>query len=149
MRSAHFKRQKTHVRCSCQPAQLAKWLEKTDIFCSKRPNETAHEIMALIAEPSLFAHMKYGNRGRVWPNIRHLAPLDGCTCAFEEWVYGGRKVPWSHESAQIISLYYSVCVLKETILFFTFSNHFNLISISSQSNLISLSRVLSVEIWNV
>ena len=25
-------------------------------------------------------------------NIRHLAPLDGCACAFEEWVYGGRKV---------------------------------------------------------
>ena len=25
-------------------------------------------------------------------NIRHLAQLDGCTCAFEEWVYGGLKV---------------------------------------------------------
>ena len=24
--------------------------------------------------------------------IRHLALLDGCTCAFEEWVNGGRKV---------------------------------------------------------
>ena len=38
------------------------------------------------AEPSLFAHMKYGSRWRVWPIIRHLAPLDGCACAFEEWV---------------------------------------------------------------
>ena len=25
--------------------------------------------------------------------IRHLTPLDGCACAFEEWGYGGRKVP--------------------------------------------------------
>ena len=25
--------------------------------------------------------------------IRHLSPLDGCTCAFEEWVYRGQKVP--------------------------------------------------------
>ena len=35
-------------------------------------------------EPSLFAHMKYGKRRRVRPKIRHLAPLDGCICAFEE-----------------------------------------------------------------
>ena len=26
-------------------------------------------------------------------DIRHLAPPDGCACAFEEWVYEGRKVP--------------------------------------------------------
>ena len=42
-------------------------------------------------EPSQFAHMKYGSRRRVWQNIRHLAPLDGCACAFEEWVYRGQK----------------------------------------------------------
>ena len=30
---------------------------------------------------------------RVWPKIRHLAPLNDCACVFEEWVYGGRKVP--------------------------------------------------------
>ena len=40
---------------------------------------------------SLFAYMKYGSRRKVQPKIRYLAPLDGC--AFEEWVYGGRKVP--------------------------------------------------------
>ena len=58
--------------------------------------EPAHEIMVLItwatnkrSEPSLFAHMKYRSRR---PNIRHLAPPDGFACAFEEWVYGGRKV---------------------------------------------------------
>ena len=44
-------------------------------------------------EPSLFAHMKYRSRWRVWPNIRHLAPLDGCACAFEEWDNRGQKVP--------------------------------------------------------
>ena len=44
-------------------------------------------------EPSLFAHMNYGNRRRIRLKIRHLAPLDGRACAFEEWVYGGRKVP--------------------------------------------------------
>ena len=37
-------------------------------------------------EPSLFAHMKYGSRRRIRPNIRHLAPLDGWACAFEEWI---------------------------------------------------------------
>ena len=44
-------------------------------------------------EPSLFAHMKYGSRRSVQPKIRQLVPLDSCACAFEEWVYGGRKVP--------------------------------------------------------
>ena len=43
-------------------------------------------------EPSLFAHMTYGTRRRLRPKIRHLAPLDGCAFAFEERVYGGRKV---------------------------------------------------------
>ena len=45
--------------------------------------------------------MKYGSRRRVWPNIRHLVPLDGCACAFEKWVYGGRKVPYSHDMAYL------------------------------------------------
>ena len=48
---------------------------------------------AVAPEPSLFTHMKYGSRRRVQPKIRHLASLDGCACVFEEWVYGGRKVP--------------------------------------------------------
>ena len=41
-------------------------------------------IRAVSPEPLLFAHMKYGSRRRVWPKIRHLAPLDGCTCGFEK-----------------------------------------------------------------
>ena len=56
-------------------------------------------IRVFSPEPSLFAHIKYGSRWRVWPKIRHLGPLDGCACAFEEWIYGGRKVPLSHELA--------------------------------------------------
>ena len=50
-------------------------------------------IRAVSPQPSLFAHLKYGSRQRVRPKIRHLAPLDGWACGFEEWVYGGRKVP--------------------------------------------------------
>ena len=50
-------------------------------------------ICAVMPEPSLFAHMKYGIRRRVQPKIRPVAPLDGCACAFEEQVYGGQKVP--------------------------------------------------------
>ena len=56
-------------------------------------------IRAVSLEPSLFAHMKYWRRQRVRLKIRHLAPLDGCTCAFEDWVYVGRKVPLSREMA--------------------------------------------------
>ena len=41
-------------------------------------------IRAVSPEPSMFAHMKYGSRRRVRPKIRHLVPLDGCACAFEE-----------------------------------------------------------------
>ena len=60
------------------------------------PFDPAHEIIYLPhrrpAKRLLFAHMTYGSRLRVQPKIRHLAPLDGSACAFEEWVYGGRKV---------------------------------------------------------
>ena len=59
-------------------------------------------IRAVSQEPSLFANMKYGSWRRVRPKIRHLAPLDGCACAFEEWVHGGWKVPYSHDMAQFL-----------------------------------------------
>ena len=48
---------------------------------------------AVLPESSLLAHMQYGSRRRVRPKFRHLAPPDGCTCGFEELVYGGRKEP--------------------------------------------------------
>ena len=41
-------------------------------------------IRAISKEPSLFAHMKYGSRRRARSKIRHVAPLDGYTCAFED-----------------------------------------------------------------
>ena len=44
-------------------------------------------VCAVSSEPSLFTHMKYRSRRRVRPKIRHLAPLDGSACAFEEWVF--------------------------------------------------------------
>ena len=37
-------------------------------------------VRAVSPELSLFAHMKYRSRPSVRPKIRHLAPLDGCTC---------------------------------------------------------------------
>ena len=41
-------------------------------------------IRAVSPDPSLFAHMKYGNRRRVRTKIRHLALLDGCARTSEE-----------------------------------------------------------------
>ena len=41
-------------------------------------------IRAVSPQPSLFAYIKYGSGRRVGSKIRHLAPLDGCACAFEE-----------------------------------------------------------------
>ena len=58
-------------------------------------------VRAVSPEPSLFAHIKYGSRRRVRPKIRHLAPLDVCTCAFEEWIYGGQTVSKSHALAYL------------------------------------------------
>ena len=40
-------------------------------------------IRAVSPEPLLFTNIKYGKRRRVRPKIRHLGPLDGCACAFE------------------------------------------------------------------
>ena len=51
----------------------------------RRPAKVQASLRACTVspEPSLFAHIKYGNRRQVWPKIRHLAPLDGCACMFE------------------------------------------------------------------
>ena len=56
----------------------------------RRPLKTqmSLRICAVSPESSLFTHMKYGSKRRVGPNIRHLAPLDGWACTFEERVYG-------------------------------------------------------------
>ena len=59
----------------------------------RRPAKTqvSLHICADSPEPSLIAHIKYGSRRRVQPKIRHLAPLDGCVCTFEEWVTENEK----------------------------------------------------------
>ena len=45
-------------------------------------------ICAVSPETSLFVHIKYGSKRRVWPKIRHV--VDFCTCMFEDWVNRGR-----------------------------------------------------------
>ena len=77
-------------------------------------------ICAILPEPSLFAHIKYGSRQRVHPRIRHLAPLDGCACAFEEWVYGGRKVPYLMTWLNFVFMSPQKLVFSETILLNTY-----------------------------
>ena len=44
----------------------------------RRPAKTqaSLRIRAISPDLSLFAHMKYGRRRRVWPKIGHLSPLD-------------------------------------------------------------------------
>ena len=77
------------------------------------------------SEPSLFKHMKYRSRRRVRPKIKHLTPLDGCACAFEEWVYGGRKsiiISW-HSSIDYNR--WSVDLVKISIIVFIFQNRLN------------------------
>ena len=78
-------------------------------------------IRAVMPEPSLFAHIKHGSRRRVRPKIRHLAPLDGCACAFEEWVYGRRTVtvilPW-------ISCWWVFVSVENTLHFIVCSQSF-------------------------
>ena len=56
-----------------------KWQNIRNLWCSKR---FCKRCKAVSPEPSLLAHMKYGSRRRVRPNIRHLAQLDGCACVF-------------------------------------------------------------------
>ena len=82
----------------------------------RRPSKAQASIRAVSPEPSLFAHMKYGSWRRVRPKIRHLALLDGCACVFKEWVYGGQKVPWSHELAQLMILSFQTERSGQTVL---------------------------------
>ena len=79
--------------------KVALHVVSTNIWASslshRRPvkAQASLRIRAVSPEPSRFAYMKNGSRRRVRPNLKHLAPLNGCACAFEEWIYGGRKVP--------------------------------------------------------
>ena len=62
-------------------------------YLAHRRQRRLRRACAVSSEPSLFAHMKCGSRRWVGPKIRHLAPVDGCVCSFEDLVYGGQKVP--------------------------------------------------------
>ena len=66
-------------------------------------------IWAVSPEPLLFPQLKYGSRQRVQPKIRHIAPLDGCACTFEESVNGGQQcrnlITWSFHRALLLSTY--------------------------------------------
>ena len=63
-------------------------------YLSHRRTVTARaslHIRAVSPEPSLFAHIKYGSRRRVRPQIRYLVPLDGCACVVENEFTEGDK----------------------------------------------------------
>ena len=63
------------------------------------------------SKDNLFLHDELSNMSqlmRLWylsdrRPAKAQAPLDGCACAFEEWVYGGWKVPLSHDMAHIVN----------------------------------------------
>ena len=59
------------------------------LWSYRRPAKAQASLRIRTTSPdlSLFAHKKSGSGRRARPNIRHLAPLDGCACAFEERVY--------------------------------------------------------------
>ena len=59
-------------------------------YLSHREQRRLRCLSAVAPESSLFAHIKYRSRRRIRPKIRRVAPLDGCACMFEDWVYGGR-----------------------------------------------------------
>ena len=90
--------------CSLRSFKHRSQLMRLWYLSHRRPAkaQASLRIHAVSPQPSLFAHMKYGSRRRIRPKIRHLASLDGCTCVFKEWVYGGRKLPWSQELAHLL-----------------------------------------------
>ena len=63
------------------PGKVSSWAS----LSHRRPAkaQASLRIRADSPEPSLLAHMKYESRRGVQPKIRHLVPLDGCTCGFE------------------------------------------------------------------
>ena len=96
------------------------WSSSWDIWylsSHRRPAKAQASLRIRIAspEPSLLAHIKYGSRRRGQPNIRHQGPLDGCACAFEECIYGGRKVPLSRDMAQLFLLHVFVVLFMLTL----------------------------------
>ena len=57
---------------------------------------------AVSPEASLFTHMKYGSRWWVRQNIRHLAPLVGCTCVWRMSLRWTKSTIISQDGSNII-----------------------------------------------
>ena len=64
-------------------------------------------ILPVSPQPSLFAH-EYGSRWRVLPKIRHLALLDGCTCAFEVSLWRTKSAIISRDGSITFSVIFSL-----------------------------------------
>ena len=91
------------VVASPKRVQLYKWASSWD-YCTYHIGDQRRLMRACASaqsRQSLHCSHTWSMevKRRVRPIIRHLVPLDGCACAFEEWVYGGRKVQQSHEMA--------------------------------------------------
>ena len=81
----------TKDRFSCDEAHLSQLMRLWYLSLRRTGKARARlHIHAIWPEPSLYAHIKYGRKWRVWPKIRRVAPVDCCACMFEDWVYGGR-----------------------------------------------------------
>ena len=71
-------------------------------YLSNRPPAKAQPSLRSLARAFAVRTHEVWSRRRIQPKIRHLVTLDGCACAFEEWDYGGRKVPLSHDMAHMV-----------------------------------------------
>ena len=96
-----YSEENIHTRIDHQPILFEEYLSQLMrlwYLSQRQPAKVQASLhiraVSVSPEPSLVAHLKYGSRRRVRPNIKHLALLDGCTCTFEEWVYRGWKVPY-------------------------------------------------------
>ena len=90
-----FKRAQGHKLKSCQIHNGYNLSQHKRLWSlsHRRPAkaQVSLRIRAVSPEPSLFAHMKNGSRRRVRPNIRHLAPLDGCASSLKNEITEDKK----------------------------------------------------------
>ena len=93
---------------------------------------------AVSPEPSLFAHMKNGNRRRVRLNIRRLAQLDVCPCAYEECSRRAKSVIiyWDGSNESWISAIssHSFVRLIATVFCFTVITIYNFLAPEIEQN---------------
>ena len=63
-----------------------------------------------------------------WSMDWHIAPLDGCACAFEEWVYGGQKV-WCTVRVKSLLSAWHVNYFTRHVNYFTCHTHTRLLTL--------------------